>query len=74
MPNLIACSPVNLHNVNKGHNKEVPLVSFEKKSHMVVELYDTEVTLYYDAQTMRYEATGPKNDLWSTTGPTFRVE
>ena len=74
MPNLIACSPVKLHNVNKGHDKEVELISFAKKSHIVVELYDTEVTMYYDVSTLTYRATGPKNDLWTTTGPSFRVE
>lgn len=74
MPNLVACSPVKIHNVNKGHNLEVPLVSFEKKSHIIVELYDTEVTMTYNVADMTYTATGPKNDLWSTTGPSFRVE
>jgi len=74
MPNLVACSPVHIHNVNKGHNKEVPLISFEKKSHMVVELYDTEVTMYYNTADLTYYATGPKNDKWAATGPSFRVE
>jgi hypothetical protein len=74
MPTLIACSPVKLHNVNKGSYKDVELVSFEKKSHMVVKLYDTDVTMAYNHSKMTYEATGPKNDFWSTTGPSFRVE
>lgn len=74
MPNLIACSPVHIHNVNKGTYKDVPLVSFDKKSNMVVELYDTHVTMYYDSANLLYVATGPKNDKWTATGPSFRVE
>ena len=74
MPTLIAISPVNIHNVNKGKDASVPLVSFEKGSNMVVELYDTEVTMTYDVADSLYKATGPLNDSWTATGTTFRVE
>lgn len=74
MPTLIATSPVNIHNVSKGKDASVPLVSFEKNSNMVVELYDSQVTMKFDVADNLYKATGPQNDSWTATGPSFRVE
>lgn len=74
MPTLVAVGPVTIHNVNKGGSKEVPLISFDKKSTLVVDMDGTAVTMTYSVTENLYRATGPQNNLWEATGPKFQAQ
>ena len=73
MATLIAVGPVALENVGLAKITSVPLVSFDKKVNMVVDVDGTDLELVYDSADLMYKGTlGIYR--YRATGPSWKAE